>query len=83
MAVSVRTDPTFSLETPKMLFRGKYELPSSDFFSNWDIHPDGKRFLLIKRSATAGAAPAAAAPRHKINLVVNWFEELKQRVPVK
>jgi hypothetical protein len=29
------------------------------------------------------AAPAAAAPRPKINIVLNWLEELKQRVPVK
>jgi len=49
----------------------------------WDIHPDGKRFLMIKPPASTGAAPAAAGPRPKINIVVNWFEELKQRVPVK
>ncbi len=82
MAVSVRTDPTFTLETRKMLFPGKYELPSNDVFSNWDIHPDGKRFLMIKPAASAGAGPAAPIPG-KINIVVNWFEELKARVPVK
>ena len=53
----------------------------------WDVHPDGKRFLMIKESAKAGGASAggetkAAGPR-KINIVVNWFEELKQRVPAK
>jgi hypothetical protein len=26
--------------------------------------------------------PAAAGPQPKINIVVNWFEELKERVPV-
>jgi hypothetical protein len=28
-------------------------------------------------------APAAAGPRFKINIVLNWLEELKQRVPPK
>ena len=33
-------------------------------------------------STSTGAALTAALPR-KINIVVNWLEELKQRVPVK
>jgi hypothetical protein len=39
------------------------------------IRPDGKRFLMLKDVAPEG-------PR-KINIVINWFEELKQRVPRK
>jgi len=81
MAVSVKTDPTFSLGTPRIQFRGRYVSPGSLFLGNWDIHPDGRRFLLMKPAASAGAAPAANAPRQKINIVVNWFEELKHRVP--
>jgi hypothetical protein len=49
----------------------------------WDIHPNGKKFLMIKPAASAGAATTAASPQPKITIVVNWFEELKQRVPVK
>ena len=87
MAVSVKTEPTFSLETPKILFRGTYFFPNANAFGGvnmnfypWDISPDGKRFLMIKpRLATT--ASAAGGPR-KINIVLNWFEELKQRVPV-
>jgi hypothetical protein len=30
----------------------------------------------------AGLTPSAAAGPRKINIVLNWFEELKQRVPV-
>jgi eukaryotic-like serine/threonine-protein kinase len=82
MAVSVKTDPAFSLETPGILFRGSYASPSNPFLGNWDIHPDGKRFLMVKPAASAGAGPAAPGP-HKINIVLNWFEELKQKVPVK
>ncbi len=85
MAVSVTTEPSFNIVgTPKMLFRGTYvsALPGPDG-TPWDIHPDGKRFLMMKPPVSTGAAPAAAAGPQKINIVLNWFEELKQRVPVK
>jgi hypothetical protein len=34
-------------------------------------------------AASATGEPKAAAPQPKIHIVVHWFEELKQRVPVK
>jgi Tol biopolymer transport system component len=82
MAVSVKTDPTFSLETPRTLFRGTYvsvdpvELGSA--FEAWDISPDGRRFLMMK-----GSGPATASKGLRFNIVLNWFEELKQRMPTK
>jgi serine/threonine protein kinase len=79
MAVSVRTDTTFSLETPRILFRGTYVSLEENA---WDISLDGKRFLMIKPPASTGVSPTGA-PRPKFNIVFNWFEELKQRVPVK
>jgi hypothetical protein len=42
-----------------------------------DIAPDGHRFLMIKES---GAAEDRSAPA-QIHVVLNWFEELKARVP--
>jgi len=56
-------------------------MPNVRILSNWDIHPDGKRFLMIKPPAAAGSESTSAGPR-KINIVLNWFEELKDRVPV-
>jgi len=82
MAVAVETKPTFSYGTPKSLFRSIYAGVSSSSGTPWDIHPDGKRFLMIKPLASTGAAPTGEGPP-KINIVINWFEELKQRVPVK
>jgi serine/threonine-protein kinase len=82
MAVSIKTEPSFTLETPKVLFTGTY-VSHSDLGTAWDISPDGKRFLMIKPPASTAAAPTAAGPRPKINIVLNWLEELKQRVPVK
>jgi hypothetical protein len=70
----VETEPAFKPAKPKVLFKGTY--------LSWDISPDGKRFLMIKPPASTGAASAEGEPR-KITVVVNWFEELKQRVPTK
>ena len=44
----------------------------------YDITPDGKYFVVItpKSQASPGKAPS-----EQINITLNWFEELKQRVP--
>jgi len=80
MAVAVETKPTLSFGASKILFKSQNLGLNESYGNPWDIHPDGKRFLMIKPAASTGAAPTAAGPR-KINIVVNWFEELKQRVP--
>ncbi|HSW40722.1 MAG TPA: hypothetical protein VLL97_14665, partial [Acidobacteriota bacterium] len=81
MVVSVETKPTFRLGIPKFLFKNSNLGVSAGSGTPWDIHPDGKRFLMIK---PAGAAPSTGTgERPKITIVLNWFEELKQRVPVK
>ncbi len=81
MAVEVETEPTFKPGKPKVLFKGNYfSAPAYCSSTLWDISPDGKRFLMIKPPSSASLA--SEGPR-KINIVLNWFEELKQRVPVK
>jgi len=82
MAVPVEIEPAFKAGKPEALFRGTYATLSGDG-EEWDISPDGKRFLMMKPRASTSAAPAAVGPRPKITIVVNWFEELKQKVPVK
>jgi serine/threonine protein kinase len=79
MAVAMETKPTLSFGTPKILFKNTNLSVSQSSGNPWDIHPDGKRFLMIKPpalSSSEGGGPM------KINIVLNWFEELKQRVPV-
>jgi len=81
MATAVQTKPTFSFGTPKVLFRSTYLGMRNNIGHPWDISPNGKRFLMMKEIGPT--APAVEAPRLKINIVLNWTEELKQRVPVK
>lgn len=73
MVVSIETEPTFSYEKPKVLFSGSYVRAQRNF----DISPDGKRFLMIKE-ATPILEPSA---RDEITVVLNWAEELKRLVP--
>jgi hypothetical protein len=83
MAVAVETSTGFSIVgTPRILFRGIYVSNVFNETSAWDIDHNGKRFLMVKPPASKGEAPTPAGPR-KINVVVNWLEELKQRVPAK
>jgi hypothetical protein len=42
---------------------------------NYDVSPDGQRFLMLKPIEQEQSAPT------QINVVLNWFEELKRRVP--
>jgi hypothetical protein len=70
--VSVKTEPTFSLETPKTLFQGMYSSGiSSRLIGDWDISPDSKRFLLLKPSESASEEPLEEGPC-QINIILNW-----------
>jgi hypothetical protein len=83
MAVEVEAAPVFKSGKPKFLFKGIcYSASKPVDNTMWDISPDGKRLLMMKPVVSTGATLTAPAPR-KINIVVNWFEELKQRVPSK
>jgi Tol biopolymer transport system component len=66
MRVAVTASPSFSASRPELLFEGEYE--------GWDIARDGKRFLMVKDEA------AESAPKH-LNLVLDWFQDLKLRAP--
>ena len=65
---------SFTAGAPRLLFEGSY-LPTPATFPNYDVSPDGQRFLMFK-------APEETTAPTQINVVLNWFEDLKQRVPV-
>jgi Tol biopolymer transport system component len=74
MAVDIATQPGFTAGKPRTLFEGRYELARVPI-NNYDVSPDGQRFLVLKPVEQAQSAPT------QINVVLNWFEELKQKVP--
>jgi Tol biopolymer transport system component len=75
MAVDIVTQPGFVAGRPRMLFEKRYEAAPAPIV-NYDVSPDGQRFLMIKPVDQEEAAPT------QINVVLNWFEELKRRAPV-
>ena len=74
MVVDVSTQPIFSAGKPRRLFEKPYAR-SSAFWANYDVSADGKRLLMIKGDERGAA-------KSDISVVVNWFDELKERVPV-
>jgi len=72
MAVGVSTQPTFTAGSPRLLFEGPYE-PTPLTLANFDVSPDGQQFLMMK-------SEQESAPT-QLHVVLNWFEELKRRVP--
>jgi eukaryotic-like serine/threonine-protein kinase len=74
-SVDVQTKPSFTFSPPKSL---AITIETSQG-RPYDITRDSKQLLVMQR-------PEEAAPAQKmalqINVVLNWLEELKQRVPV-
>lgn len=72
MAVSIETQPRFAAATPRPLFEAPYA-ESGAAYANFDVFPDGNRFIMIQSKVEAAAS--------RLVVVLNWFEELKARVP--
>jgi serine/threonine-protein kinase len=72
VAVPVQTEGGFSLGRAQALFEEVYVFDNG--CRTYDIHPDGKRFLMMKESKED-------VPLTELIVVENWFEELKRRVP--
>ena len=75
MAVEISTQPRFTAGKPHVLFEGAYAYGVS-LVANYDVTSDGQRFIMVKSSEKL-------APVTQINLVLNWFEELKRRAPTR
>lgn len=69
MAVDVALGPVFQAGKPRALFEGRYRWYG---VANYDVTPDGQRFLMLQS--------VQSAPIIQLELVVNWFDELRARV---
>jgi hypothetical protein len=74
--VTVQMTPAFSTSNPVPIPRTRAFLRLG-YPANYDIAPDNERFaIIVDRSAATTGGPT-------IEIVLNWAEELKQRVPLK
>ncbi len=70
MAVDVKLDAELGMGKAHELFEGRYRLSHHGY----DVLPDGQHFVMIQPSGEA-QVPA------ELQVVANWSEELKKRVP--
>jgi len=71
MVASVQTKSEFHAQTPRLLFENYFiNVPGLSHYPS----PDGQRQVMIQPIGQD-------ANPNQINVVLNWFEELKQRVP--
>ena len=78
MAADLAAGEHVAVGKPKKLFDAGWELAAGWIFGSgvsFAVMPDGERFLMVHYE------PAAVPTR--INVILNWFEELKRRVPTK
>ena len=68
MVVTVNTGAIFAAGTPEVLFNGAYNNINNDY----DVSADG-RFLMVR--------PDPNATADRLQVVLNWVEELTARVP--
>ncbi len=78
LGIDISTEPAFSLGNEQALGMQGF-LRGSGGARGYDITPDGQRFLMV---FPQGDTESAASSTQRINVVQNWFEELKERVPV-
>jgi eukaryotic-like serine/threonine-protein kinase len=68
MAVDVTTDPALRIGPRRALFEGQYRTAS--FWANYDVTPDGKRFLMVQESGP---------PPSRLHVVLQWADSLNGR----
>jgi serine/threonine-protein kinase len=65
---------SFRADKPQLWSPGQFTNRGTSF--NYDLHPDGKRFAVLKAPATE-QAPAA----NKVSFIFNFFDELHRKLP--
>ena len=73
-AVDVTTEPTLKLGQPEPLFEARFRLDNNGN-PLYDVSLDGQRFIMLRLDEAAGAV--------QLRVILNWFEELKERVPTR
>ena len=74
MAVDIVTQPTFRAGKAHLLFERTFAKGGP--WRNYDVSRDGRRFLMLKPTSEDVTIT-------QMNVVLNWFEEVTERVPAK
>jgi serine/threonine-protein kinase len=73
MAVDISAQVGLAAGKPHELFEGHYvHVPSGYVRAQYDVSPDGQRFLMLKPIEQEQSVPA------QIHVVLNWMEDLKR-----
>lgn len=78
MGVSIDLEAGLVAGRPELLFEDNFISPNGNRLT-YDISSDGKRFLMIQKASGNNDETA----RLEIIIVQNWFEELKQLIPIR
>jgi serine/threonine-protein kinase len=73
MAVPISTNPVFSSGAPHELFDVSQMFFPNSLLANYDISPDGKRFVMIRNTRKSTDTQAC-------NVILNWTHELQQKL---
>src|SRR5262249_26130706 len=78
MSVAIhRSGGGFATGTPTKLFEGPYYVGGAIGGRTYDVSPRDGRFLMMKYTDVSSQATSGG----NIEVVLNWFEELKHSVP--
>jgi serine/threonine-protein kinase len=80
--IGISTSPAFAAGNPHT---APGNVPNTNPFGeprNFDVFPDGRRFVTVVDAAGAGSTQTSGALRY-MQVVVNWSEELKRLAPAK
>jgi serine/threonine-protein kinase len=75
-SIQVSTEPAFTFTEESSVSIG--EFLSFAFYRSFDIMPDGERLLVV---LPAQVTAADELPGQRLHVVLNWFEEIKERLP--
>jgi eukaryotic-like serine/threonine-protein kinase len=77
----LRKDTIFEIGRPRILFSAKELIQTIGIGLMTDILPDGKRILALQ--GWSDADTGKPQPQPSINVTLNWFADLHERVPTK
>ena len=80
VVVTIDPGPPLSVGIPEVLFDIAPYVRDVGGGHQYDLDPNGQRFLMLTDAAPGDAGPALPP---QINVVMNWFEELERLVPTK